>query len=196
MPYLQAVIKEALRLHPAVGLPLWRDVPAGGTTISGKYLPAGTTVGINGWVAHYNTEVYGSDVRDFRPERWIEASEERTREMDGFYLPVSTRFSFKERLDEFANMMQFGLGSRTCIGRHISMLEISKLIPWLVRSFDFELKDPDEQLDTTDYWFVKPKSLNVRLRIRDGEALSNQVHALMSTSTKTDQLLGYGRCNL
>ncbi|KAM0241478.1 hypothetical protein ACHAP5_007517 [Fusarium lateritium] len=35
MQYLQAVIKEGLRLHPAVGQPLEQVVPAGGATIAG-----------------------------------------------------------------------------------------------------------------------------------------------------------------
>lgn len=39
--YLQAVIYEALRLRPSVGIPLERVVPAGGTTIKGHYIPAG-----------------------------------------------------------------------------------------------------------------------------------------------------------
>lgn len=51
MPYLDAVIKESLRLHSAVGLPLWREVPEGGVTVSGQYLPQGTNVGVNAWVA-------------------------------------------------------------------------------------------------------------------------------------------------
>jgi cytochrome P450 len=43
MPYLQAVIKESLRMHPATGLPLERVVPEGGTTISGYYFPKGVS---------------------------------------------------------------------------------------------------------------------------------------------------------
>lgn len=37
MPYLQASMKEAMRMHPAVGLLLERVVPEGGTTIAGTY---------------------------------------------------------------------------------------------------------------------------------------------------------------
>jgi cytochrome P450 len=43
MPYLQAVLKEALRMHPATGLPLGRVVPKGGAVISGKMFPAGVS---------------------------------------------------------------------------------------------------------------------------------------------------------
>lgn len=41
MPYLQAVLKEALRMHPATGLPLERVVPEQGVTIAGRHFPSG-----------------------------------------------------------------------------------------------------------------------------------------------------------
>lgn len=43
MPYLQAVLKEAMRLHPATGLPLERVVPVGGATICDRHLRAGVS---------------------------------------------------------------------------------------------------------------------------------------------------------
>lgn len=43
LPYLQAVIKEALRMHPATGLPMERVVPEGGATISGRFFPEGVS---------------------------------------------------------------------------------------------------------------------------------------------------------
>lgn len=102
MPYLQAVMYEALRLHPAVGMSLPRVVPEGGATIAGKYLPAGTVVGCNPWVLHRNEEVYGQDVEKFRPERWMK---EGNGDMHRFF---------------FA----FGSGARMCLGRNISWMEM------------------------------------------------------------------------
>lgn len=43
MPYLQAVIKESLRMHPAVGTILPRKVPRGGVVLSGTYFPEGVS---------------------------------------------------------------------------------------------------------------------------------------------------------
>jgi cytochrome P450 len=44
MPYLQAVIKEGLRIHPVTGLPLARVVPSGGANISDVCFPQGVSV--------------------------------------------------------------------------------------------------------------------------------------------------------
>lgn len=43
MPYLQTVIKEALRIHPATGLPIERVAPPGGSTIAGFHFTAGVS---------------------------------------------------------------------------------------------------------------------------------------------------------
>lgn len=43
MPYLQAVIKEALRLHPAAGLPMQRVVPKGGAQLAGQFFSEGVS---------------------------------------------------------------------------------------------------------------------------------------------------------
>jgi cytochrome P450 len=89
LEYLNAVITEALRAHAATGFVLEREVPEGGVTISGTFIPAGTIVGINSWVMHANKEVYGEDAEEFRPERWFE-SEERVREMKRCNMAVSS----------------------------------------------------------------------------------------------------------
>lgn len=89
MPYLQACIKEALRLHPAVGMPLERVVPDGGLAIGGHWFRPGTVVGINAWALHRNREVFGEDAEHWRPERWIEAPPESLKRMDRASLAVS-----------------------------------------------------------------------------------------------------------
>jgi len=139
LPYLQAVIKEALRIHSATGLPLQRIVPSGGTTIANHFIPSGSTVGINAWVAHRNTSVYGLDADIWRPERWLEfEAQGRGAEVEKYALA-------------------FVMGSRTCIGKNISLLEMSKLVPQLVRMFDFQLDEDLERegLSSCNRWFVK-----------------------------------------
>lgn len=126
LPYLDACIKEAFRMHPAPGLPLERIVPPAGAEIAGHFIKGGTIVGVSAWVIHRNREVFGEDVEVFRPERWLvdenaaggrEAEEKRVKEMSGV-------------------MLQFGMGARTCIGKNISLLEIYKVVPSLLRRFE------------------------------------------------------------
>ncbi len=81
LPYLDACIQEALRLHPAAGLILERVVPPQGVDILGHFIPGGTIVGCNAWVIHRRPEIFGEDVDIFRPERWIEASPAQLKEM-------------------------------------------------------------------------------------------------------------------
>ena len=89
MEYLQACIKEALRIHPVVGHLLERVVPeGGGMEIGGVHLPRGTVVGVSPWVAARDPEVYGVDCEVFRPERWIEADAEALKRMERNNLAV------------------------------------------------------------------------------------------------------------
>ena len=43
MPYLQAVLKEAMRLHPSTGFTMGRVVPEGGVILLGHRLPEGVS---------------------------------------------------------------------------------------------------------------------------------------------------------
>ncbi|KAM6523116.1 Pisatin demethylase [Fusarium solani] len=135
MPYLQAVIKEALRLHPGVGTQLTRVVPKGGLVIEGQFFPEGTEVGVNGWALYNNKAIFGDDASVFRPERWLETKES---------LNIGGSFAF-------------GAGSRSCIGKNISILEMSKAIPQIVRNFDIEINHGDMTWKNECWWFVKPE---------------------------------------
>lgn len=56
--------------------------------------------------------------------------------------------------------MPFGLGARTCIGKNVSLLEINKLVPVLVRDFDIDFVTKDggplkaDILPGKNRWFV------------------------------------------
>jgi len=117
LPYLDAVIQEAFRLHPAAGLILERYTPPQGVEICGRFIPGGVIVGCNPWVVHRREEVFGGDVNAFRPERWLDATPAQLKEMK-------------------ATMFQFGAGSRTCLGKNISLLEMYKLVPTFLRNFE------------------------------------------------------------
>ena len=110
LPYLQACIKEGMRLHPSLGTQHLRMVPEGGVTIAGTYLPAKvcntlsfyvslaypfffqTTVGINAWVMHRQESVFGKDAEDYRPERWIEGDKGM---MERHFMTVSRHRHFQ-----------------------------------------------------------------------------------------------------
>ncbi|KAJ9668219.1 hypothetical protein H2201_001648 [Coniosporium apollinis] len=147
LPYLDAVVQESFRIHPAAGLILERVVPKQGIDILGERIPGGTIVGCNAWVLHRRPEIFGEDVDVFRPERWLEASPEQLREMK-------------------ATMFQFGAGARTCIGKNISLLEIYKLVPSFLRRFEIQLEDPDKEWETHNAWFVRQLNFNTKFRAR------------------------------
>jgi cytochrome P450 len=84
-----AVIQEALRIHPNTGTIIERKAPSEGVVIDGYSIPGGTTVGVNAWVLHRNKDIFGADVDKFRPERWLEASEEKRLEMSRYLFSVS-----------------------------------------------------------------------------------------------------------
>ncbi|OJJ33325.1 hypothetical protein ASPWEDRAFT_174733 [Aspergillus wentii DTO 134E9] len=141
MPYLQACMYEALRLHPAVGMSLPRVVPAEGITIDGCFLPAGTTVGVNPWVVHRDETIFGEHVESFRPERWLE----------------------DDNGDKKRFFFAFGGSARVCLGKNISWMEMSKMIPTLLSRFEIQLASPDTPWKETCWWFVKQEGVMINL---------------------------------
>ena len=72
LPYLEAVINEALRIHATSGIGLPRLVPAGGLTVSGVFFPEGAVLSVPTYTIHRDRAVWGEDADAFRPERWFE----------------------------------------------------------------------------------------------------------------------------
>lgn len=118
--YLDAVITEASRMHPAVSLLLERVVPPAGALICGRFIPGGTVVGCNAWVVHQSKEIFGQDADVYRPERWLESEGADPAKVS------------KMR----QCMFQFGAGSRTCVGKNISLMETYKMVPSFLRKFE------------------------------------------------------------
>ena len=147
LPYLGAVVKEAMRIHPSVGLLMERHVPAEGFQVGDYHLPAGTIVGINPWVTNRNPDVF-PEPESFKPERWLEASGAQLKEMETLW------------------ELNFGFGSRKCIGRNISMIEIQKVIPQLLRTFTVQLTYPEKEWTICNHWFVQQDGVICTLKKR------------------------------
>ncbi|KAI8869868.1 cytochrome P450, partial [Ramicandelaber brevisporus] len=99
LPYLDAVILEAIRVRSIVGGLLPRVVPKGGRVIHGYNLPAGTVVGTSPHVMHNYSQLWDEPLQ-FRPERFIEGADGATAET------VAQRRQ---------NVTPFGIGVRSCI---------------------------------------------------------------------------------
>ena len=152
LPYLDACIKEGLRLHPPIGFGLEREVPESGLQMSDGYtLPRGTRVGMNAWVVG-RQDVFGADVDSFVPERWLQYDGEDEQ-------AHQERVARMKRAD-----LVFGAGSRSCTGRYIAFLEIYKVIPTLLLEFDVFLADEQHEWTTINRWIVRQEDIPCRLR--------------------------------
>ncbi|OLN96772.1 Pisatin demethylase 7 [Colletotrichum chlorophyti] len=149
MPYLQAVISEGLRIRPVVPGLLFKEVPAGGDTINGQYIPGGTSIGIALASILRSKKVFGEDVEVFRPERFLEATPEQLAEM--------------QRSTE----LQFGAGRWMCAGKPLAKMELNKVFFELFRHFDFQLVNPQHPMQSTSYLLWVDLGLEVRVTESD-----------------------------
>ncbi|KAL4777218.1 cytochrome P450 [Aspergillus nidulans var. acristatus] len=148
LPYLDACVKEAARLHPPISLPLERVIPESGTEIDGFKIPGGTRVAMNPWAVHRDRDVFGPDADNWRPERWLEG-EEKAKML-------------------YNSLLTFGGGHRSCLGKNISYLEIYKLVPSVLLRYEIGLAEPDKEWHLENRWFVMPSKFYVRLKARKG----------------------------
>jgi cytochrome P450 len=106
--YLQAVVKEGLRITPPFLGQVSKEVPAGGDTFNGIFFPGGTRIGHNVY-ALTRHPVFGADSDTFRPERWLEAD-------------LETRNEMEKTVD-----LVFGYGRWSCMGKNVAYLEMDKV---------------------------------------------------------------------
>ncbi|KZV94356.1 cytochrome P450 [Exidia glandulosa HHB12029] len=121
LPYLNAFIKEVLRVHgPAPGF-FERVVPRGGAYLAGRFIPGGTIVGAQAWTFHRSQDLF-PDPLSVSPERWVERS-------NGAWvnktLPAEVHNAF----------FPFGQGVRACVGRPLAEMELLLVTATIVRNF-------------------------------------------------------------
>jgi cytochrome P450 len=119
--------------------------------------------------------VFGEDADIFRPERWIvdpanEAEMGKLREMERTILTVRLNAKKNISYDHLgmfvADQIKFGTGARTCIGKNISLMEIGKFVPQILRHFDVEFdtnnKNEIPEWKVQTYWFAKQSGMRMR----------------------------------
>ena len=121
--FLFACLDEAMRLSPAIGAMLPREILSGGLTVDGQYFPAGVDVGVPGYSIHHNEEYY-PDAFSFKPERWLSPSSSPD--------PALTlaRSAF----------CPFGVGRTSCVGKYLAYQEMAISLARMVWLFDMRLQ--------------------------------------------------------
>lgn len=149
LTYLDAVIKETLRLSNPIGA--INVTATQDTVIGGKYfVPNETGITVVLKYLHRDRKVWGDDVDEFRPERMLDG---------GFQaLPPN---SWKP----------FGNGMRACIGRGFAEQEMLINIALVLQRFQLELADPSYELQLKSTLTIKPTNFKLKARRRPGKSL-------------------------
>lgn len=115
LPYLQAVVKETLRVHPPGPLLSWARLSTSDVQLSnGMVIPANTTAMVNMWAITHDPRLW-KDPLEFRPERFIEADVD-VRGVD-------------------LRLAPFGAGRRVCPGKNLGLVTVTLWVAKLVHHF-------------------------------------------------------------
>ncbi|HKT01224.1 MAG TPA: cytochrome P450 [Rugosimonospora sp.] len=121
IPVLEAVVKEALRLHPPLILLLRvakQDIEFGGYMV-----PAGSMVGATPRVSNRIAEDFPEPQR-FDPGRYLDPRQE----------DLSNRWTW----------IPFGAGRHRCVGNAFAIMQLKAIFSVLLRDFAFELAQPPD----------------------------------------------------
>lgn len=126
LPYLDAVVREMLRLHSTISFAnrtVQRDTVLPLLNAGAVPVPGGTTIRIGMATSNTAPRIWGADAREFRPQRWLE----KDATWDGEYALPGV----------WSNIMSFMGGPRGCIGYRFALLEMKMIIAVLLRRFQF-----------------------------------------------------------
>lgn len=121
MIYLEAVVKEAFRLHPPGPLLSWARLATTDTTIDGYHVPAGTTAMVNMWAITRDPSVW-TDSLNFLPERFMT---QHNSPGDDFSMMGSD-----------LRLAPFGSGIRICPGRFLGLTTVTFLVASILHEFE------------------------------------------------------------
>ncbi|KAL9117860.1 MAG: hypothetical protein Q9187_005598 [Circinaria calcarea] len=148
--YLRACIDESMRLSPPVATDLARRTPPQGIEIDGQMVPGNTIVSISAYTAQRDPEVF-PDPEAFTPERWLIRGSDRLKDMTAVYIP-------------------FSAGSRSCIGRNVTILMQMVFLATLCYRYDFALPSTEWEMDWEDYFNLWPRELPMKIWRREVKA--------------------------
>ncbi|KAJ4000730.1 cytochrome P450 [Lentinula boryana] len=172
LPYLDAVVKESLRLYAPVPhvlrvagqddvIPLSQPVrDKKGTEHHSISVVKGQTVMVPLLALNRDKATWGEDAMEFKPERWEKVPEAAT-SVPGVW----------------SHMMTFLGGPRACIGYRLSLIEMKALLFVLVREFEFELAVPSEEI-------IKKTMIVQRPRVKSEPEGGTQLPLLVRISQK------------
>jgi cytochrome P450 len=136
LPYLNAVIRETLRLYAPLPTFEPRVMPID-TVIDGYHIPANTVVGMSPYCLHREPTVF-PDPLIFDPGRWL------TREGD-----IISEADPKNRW-----FWAFSSGARMCIGMHLANAEMSTLAAAIFRKYETTVRDSNASPGITSRYEV------------------------------------------
>lgn len=148
--YLQAVIKETLRLYPAGGPLLGPREAMEDCTVSGYHVKAGTRLIVNVWKIQRDEKVW-IDASEFKPERFMGEEHEHV----------------DLRGQQFV-LIPFGSGRRSCPGATLAIQVLHLTLARLVHSFDLGLPGglPIDMTESPGLTMPKKKPLQALLTPR------------------------------
>ncbi|KAG2852869.1 hypothetical protein PC113_g14652 [Phytophthora cactorum] len=124
--YLEAVIKENMRLTPSTGF-IARECMQDTTLVDGTFIKKGQTIMVSSYCNGRNKKSWGEDALEFKPERMINPETGKLR--------VFSPFKFSA----------FGSGQHVCIGQRFAMMQLKMTLATLFSKYDIKtVEDPWE----------------------------------------------------